>query len=175
VDVADELASVVALRDLADRLEGAAVERAMRAGWSWGEVAEALGVTRQAVHKKHSASHHTLGRPRLDRLGPAGEALGRAATPGRHRVAADAPVTPRRHNHEHEAARPADQRSDARSRRIDASCRPPDPFAQAAAGDLTDHVLACDRPRHKKPAAGRKRSSNPRSHLSPLYTLVLVT
>jgi hypothetical protein len=37
----------------ADRLEDAAVERALRDGWSWGLVAEALGVTRQAVHKKH--------------------------------------------------------------------------------------------------------------------------
>jgi hypothetical protein len=51
---ADELAAVVALRRLADRLEDAAVERAMREGWSWPEVAEALGVTRQAVHKKHA-------------------------------------------------------------------------------------------------------------------------
>ncbi|SEG30281.1 hypothetical protein SAMN04489712_104302 [Thermomonospora echinospora] len=51
--LADELAAVVALRELADRLEDAAVERAMRAGWSWTQVAEALGVTRQAVHKKH--------------------------------------------------------------------------------------------------------------------------
>lgn len=50
---ADELAAVVALRKLADRLEDAAVERALRAGWSWSQVAEALGVTRQAVHKKH--------------------------------------------------------------------------------------------------------------------------
>ncbi|MEV7229066.1 hypothetical protein AB0M79_18870 [Polymorphospora sp. NPDC051019] len=51
--VADELAAVLALRELADRLEDAAVERAMRQGWSWGQVAEALGVTRQAVNKKH--------------------------------------------------------------------------------------------------------------------------
>lgn len=50
---ADELAAVVALRELADRLEDAAVEKAMREGWSWSQVAEALGVTRQAVHKKH--------------------------------------------------------------------------------------------------------------------------
>jgi hypothetical protein len=48
------LAAVVALRRLADRLEGAAVEQAIGTGWSWSEVAEALGVTRQAVHKKHS-------------------------------------------------------------------------------------------------------------------------
>ncbi len=26
----------------------------MRDGWSWSEVAEALGITRQAVHKKHA-------------------------------------------------------------------------------------------------------------------------
>ena len=53
-DPADGLAAVVALRRLSERLETAAVEQAMRDGWSWPEVAEALGVTRQAVHKKHA-------------------------------------------------------------------------------------------------------------------------
>jgi hypothetical protein len=53
-DPADELAAVVALRRLADRLEDAAVERALRDSWTWSLVAEALGVTRQAVHKKHA-------------------------------------------------------------------------------------------------------------------------
>jgi DNA-directed RNA polymerase specialized sigma24 family protein len=53
-DPEDGLAAVVALRRLAERLEAAAVEQAMRDGWSWSEVAEALGVTRQAVHKKHA-------------------------------------------------------------------------------------------------------------------------
>jgi predicted ArsR family transcriptional regulator len=48
------LASVVALRRLADRIEDSQVEQAMRAGWSWSDVAEVLGVTRQAVHKKHA-------------------------------------------------------------------------------------------------------------------------
>jgi hypothetical protein len=51
--VADDLAAVVALREVADRLEDSAVERALREGWGWTQVAEALGVTRQAVHKKH--------------------------------------------------------------------------------------------------------------------------
>jgi hypothetical protein len=51
---ADGLAAVVALRRLADLMEDAEVERAMRSGWSWSQVAEALGVTRQAVHKKHA-------------------------------------------------------------------------------------------------------------------------
>ncbi|MEV0615371.1 hypothetical protein AB0I81_18785 [Nonomuraea sp. NPDC050404] len=53
-DPADALAAVAALRRLADRIEDAAVEQAMRAQWGWPEVAEALGVTRQAVHKKHA-------------------------------------------------------------------------------------------------------------------------
>jgi predicted ArsR family transcriptional regulator len=38
---------------MTDLLEEAEVERAMRSGWTWSQVAEALGVTRQAVHKKH--------------------------------------------------------------------------------------------------------------------------
>jgi hypothetical protein len=52
--LADRLAAVGALRRLADQLEDAAVEEAMRAGWGWPQVAEALGVTRQAVYKKHA-------------------------------------------------------------------------------------------------------------------------
>lgn len=53
-DPADGLAAVVALRRLADRVEDAEVERALLEGWTWSQVAEALGVTRQAVHKKHA-------------------------------------------------------------------------------------------------------------------------
>lgn len=43
---------MVALRRLADRLELAAVHAAVRRGWSWTDVAAALGVSRQAAHKK---------------------------------------------------------------------------------------------------------------------------
>ena len=53
-DPREGLASVVALRRLADRLEAAEVERAIGAGWTWSRIAEALGVTRQAVHKKYA-------------------------------------------------------------------------------------------------------------------------
>jgi DNA-binding NarL/FixJ family response regulator len=53
-DPEDGLAAVVALRRLADRVEDAEVERALADGWSWAQIAEALGVTRQAVHKKHA-------------------------------------------------------------------------------------------------------------------------
>ena len=58
---ADGLAAVVALRRLADQLEDAEVARAMRDGWTWSLVAEALGVTRQAVHKKHAKRLKAMG------------------------------------------------------------------------------------------------------------------
>lgn len=50
----DALAAVVALRELADRLEDDAVRAAIADGWTWPLIAEALGVTRQAAHKKHA-------------------------------------------------------------------------------------------------------------------------
>ena len=53
-DPREGLRAVRALRELADRLETLQVERARRLGWSWQEVADALGVSRQAVHKKHN-------------------------------------------------------------------------------------------------------------------------
>jgi transcriptional regulator with GAF, ATPase, and Fis domain len=53
-DPAEALAAVVALRRLAEQLERAAVVRAIEQGWTWAQVAEALGVTRQAAHKKHA-------------------------------------------------------------------------------------------------------------------------
>jgi hypothetical protein len=55
----EALAAVVALRRLADQLEQAAVERAVEQGWTWSQLAQALGVTRQAVHKKFA---HRIGR-----------------------------------------------------------------------------------------------------------------
>jgi hypothetical protein len=53
LDPDDGLRAVVALRQLADRLEDDHVQRAIEQGWSWARIAEALNVTRQAVHKKH--------------------------------------------------------------------------------------------------------------------------
>ncbi|KJQ55840.1 hypothetical protein [Microbacterium sp. SA39] len=48
------LRAVASLRVLADTLELRQVEAALRAGMSWQTIADALGVTRQAVHKKHA-------------------------------------------------------------------------------------------------------------------------
>jgi DNA-directed RNA polymerase specialized sigma24 family protein len=53
IDSAAGLRAVRSLRELADRLETLQVRRARELGWSWQEIADALGVTRQAVHKKH--------------------------------------------------------------------------------------------------------------------------
>ena len=60
-DPADGLAAVVALRRLADQVEDSEVERAVREGWTWSLIAEALGVTRQAVHKKHARRLKAVG------------------------------------------------------------------------------------------------------------------
>jgi hypothetical protein len=66
-DPGDALAAVGALRRLADRVEDAAVERALLDGWSWTDVAEALGVTRQAAHKKHARRLRGSGLGKVER------------------------------------------------------------------------------------------------------------
>jgi len=52
-DPREGLEAVVALRRTLEALEAAQVENAFIAGWSWARIAEALGVSKQAVHKKH--------------------------------------------------------------------------------------------------------------------------
>ena len=47
------LRAVRALRRLVEHLEETQVRRARAEGWSWQEIADVLGVSRQAVHKKH--------------------------------------------------------------------------------------------------------------------------
>ena len=48
------LRAVVALRRLLEGLEALQVQNARRQGWSWQDIADALQVTRQGVHKKHA-------------------------------------------------------------------------------------------------------------------------
>ncbi len=52
-DPAVGLRAVAALRQLVEELEELHVDNARASGWSWQAIAEALGVTRQSVHKKH--------------------------------------------------------------------------------------------------------------------------
>ena len=53
-DPREGLEAVVALRRTLEALEAAQVENAFVAGWSWARIAEALGISKQAVHKKHA-------------------------------------------------------------------------------------------------------------------------
>lgn len=48
------LRAVAALRKLVEQLEALQVRKARGAGWSWQEIANELGVSRQAAHKKHA-------------------------------------------------------------------------------------------------------------------------
>ena len=50
----EALTALAELRTTLDALESALVENALRAGWSWREIADVLGVSKQAVHKKHA-------------------------------------------------------------------------------------------------------------------------
>jgi DNA-directed RNA polymerase specialized sigma24 family protein len=52
-DPENGLRAVVVLRRLADRLERTHVKRARAQGWTWQQIGDALGVSRQAVHKRY--------------------------------------------------------------------------------------------------------------------------
>lgn len=82
------LRAVAALRRLTETLELRQVEAALALGMGWVDVADALGVSRQAAHKKHRsrirpdlAPRHGVRdeRSRLVGLGQRRRARGRAA------------------------------------------------------------------------------------------------
>jgi hypothetical protein len=52
-DPASGLRAVAAMRRLLEILEAMHVQNARRQGWAWERIADCLGVSRQAVHKKH--------------------------------------------------------------------------------------------------------------------------
>ncbi|HEY1368430.1 MAG TPA: HTH domain-containing protein [Gaiellaceae bacterium] len=56
------LRAVASLRRLLSRLEALHVENARRRGLSWQEIADELGVSKQAVHKKYAPSKLRLRR-----------------------------------------------------------------------------------------------------------------
>lgn len=58
-DPEQALAAVLALRLAADKLEIAAVAAALEQGWSWSHIAEALGISKQAAHKRLAPLVHT--------------------------------------------------------------------------------------------------------------------
>ena len=52
-DPGSGLGACVALHPLAERIEADQVRAARMAGWSWQQIGDALGVTRQSVHAKY--------------------------------------------------------------------------------------------------------------------------
>jgi len=48
------LRAALALHRLAERVEADNVARARQQGWSWQQIGDALGVTRQSVHTKYN-------------------------------------------------------------------------------------------------------------------------
>jgi len=53
-DPAVGLRAVRALRRLVEQLEDLQVANARNQGWPWADIAAVLGVSKQAVHKKHA-------------------------------------------------------------------------------------------------------------------------
>jgi hypothetical protein len=73
-DAGDPLGALTAVSELRselDRVERDQVALALDAGWSWAAIAGALGVSRQAAHKKHRDKQTTAGpaRPKSLRSG----------------------------------------------------------------------------------------------------------
>lgn len=65
-DPAEGLAAVRGLRREVESLEVEQVRHALDQGWSWRRVAEALGVSKQAAHKKHAAGPPQAGAPQVE-------------------------------------------------------------------------------------------------------------
>lgn len=60
-DPAVGLRAVAALRRLVEQLESLQVQAARDKSWSWAEIASVLGISKQAVHKKHALNMRDRG------------------------------------------------------------------------------------------------------------------
>lgn len=56
------LRAVSALRSLLEQIERLHVDNARESGWSWADIARAMGVSKQSVHEKHAARRKALGK-----------------------------------------------------------------------------------------------------------------
>jgi hypothetical protein len=52
-DAATGLRAVAALHRLAEQVEAASVRGAREQGWTWEQIGDALGMSRQSVHAKY--------------------------------------------------------------------------------------------------------------------------
>lgn len=51
-DPAQAFTAAIALRLSADKIEHEAVVAAINQGWSWSRIADAMGISKQAAHKR---------------------------------------------------------------------------------------------------------------------------
>ena len=51
----DAFAAILSMRKLADKLEQKTVLEALKQGWTWENIAQALSISKQAAHKRHAA------------------------------------------------------------------------------------------------------------------------
>lgn len=63
------LRALTALRQDLDLLEARQVRAAREEGWSWQQIAEPLGVSKQAAHKKHAIKKPARKRPKAKTAG----------------------------------------------------------------------------------------------------------
>jgi hypothetical protein len=70
----DSLRAIAALREQLDALEAERVDAALADGCTWRVIAEALGISRQAAHRKHSARQAAVAK-RLEEQSVAGNRL----------------------------------------------------------------------------------------------------
>ena len=66
-DPREGLRAVAALGRLLETLEALQVAHARAKGWSWQEIADELGVSKQAVHKKHAGRGRDVSLPPAER------------------------------------------------------------------------------------------------------------
>lgn len=64
-DPAVGLRAVASLRALLEAVEELQVRHARELGWSWQQIAELLGVSKQAAHQKHGRGARSQRRRRL--------------------------------------------------------------------------------------------------------------
>jgi hypothetical protein len=75
-DPAVGLRAVRALRELAERLEAGHVAKAREKGWSWQDIADCIGVSRQAVHQKYGKGEAAKAGSNRDTKGNSGGRTG---------------------------------------------------------------------------------------------------
>ena len=56
------LRAVSALRSLLEQIERLHIDNARESGWSWADIAQTMGVSKQTVHEKHSARRKAQGK-----------------------------------------------------------------------------------------------------------------